>query len=141
MRRGLRQWRLSRQVRIVRAAHRNADAHGDTHARLNIHGDPDEDADACCDRGCYGHADAYADGAEHTHANAHGELHTDPDSDPEKEADAQAMRKYDARPPSGGTLIGVHGPRSRSVIARDDVALQILNSASRPKLVIPEDSG
>jgi len=38
-------------------------------------------------------------------------------------------------------VIGVHGPRSRSVIARDDVALQILNSASRPILVVPEDSG
>jgi nucleotide-binding universal stress UspA family protein len=38
-------------------------------------------------------------------------------------------------------VIGVHGPRSRSMIARDDIALQILNSASRPILVVPEDSG
>jgi sulfate transport system ATP-binding protein len=38
-------------------------------------------------------------------------------------------------------VIGVHGPRSRSVIARDDVALQVLNSANRPVLVVPEDSG
>ncbi len=38
-------------------------------------------------------------------------------------------------------VIGVHGPRSRSIIARDDVALQILNSANRPVLVVPEDSG
>jgi ABC-type Fe3+/spermidine/putrescine transport system ATPase subunit/nucleotide-binding universal stress UspA family protein len=38
-------------------------------------------------------------------------------------------------------VIGGHGPRSRSVIARDDVALQILNSANRPVLVVPEDSG
>ncbi len=38
-------------------------------------------------------------------------------------------------------VIGGHGPRSRSVTARDDVTLQILNSASRPVLVVPEDSG
>ncbi len=38
-------------------------------------------------------------------------------------------------------VIGGHGPRSRSVIARDDVTLQILNSASRPVLIVPEDSG
>ena len=38
-------------------------------------------------------------------------------------------------------VIGGHGPRSRSVIARDDVALQILNSVNRPVLVVPEDSG
>ena len=38
-------------------------------------------------------------------------------------------------------VVGVHGPRSRSIVARDDVALQILNSASRPVLVVPEDSG
>jgi sulfate transport system ATP-binding protein len=38
-------------------------------------------------------------------------------------------------------VIGGHGPRSRSVMGRDDVALQILNSASRPILVVPEDSG
>ena len=38
-------------------------------------------------------------------------------------------------------VIGGHGPRSRSVMARDDITLQILNSASRPILVVPEDSG
>ena len=38
-------------------------------------------------------------------------------------------------------VVGVHGPRSRSIVARDDVALQILNSASRPILIVPEDSG
>ena len=38
-------------------------------------------------------------------------------------------------------VIGGHGPRSRSVTARDDVTLQILDSAKRPILVVPEDSG
>jgi nucleotide-binding universal stress UspA family protein len=38
-------------------------------------------------------------------------------------------------------VIGGHGPRSRSVSARDDVTLQILDSAKRPILVVPEDSG
>jgi nucleotide-binding universal stress UspA family protein len=38
-------------------------------------------------------------------------------------------------------VIGSHGPRSRSVTARDDVTIQILNSANRPILVVPEDSG
>jgi nucleotide-binding universal stress UspA family protein len=38
-------------------------------------------------------------------------------------------------------VIGSHGPRSRSVTARDDVTIQILDSASRPILVVPEDSG
>ena len=38
-------------------------------------------------------------------------------------------------------VIGGHGPRSRSLIARDDVALQVLNGANRPVLIVPEDSG
>jgi sulfate transport system ATP-binding protein len=38
-------------------------------------------------------------------------------------------------------VIGSHGPRSRSVTARDDVTIQILDSANRPVLVVPEDSG
>jgi sulfate transport system ATP-binding protein len=38
-------------------------------------------------------------------------------------------------------VIGGHGPRSRSVTARDDVTLQILDSAKRPILVVPGDSG
>jgi sulfate transport system ATP-binding protein len=38
-------------------------------------------------------------------------------------------------------VIGSHGPRSRSVTARDDVTIQILDSAKRPILVVPEDSG
>jgi ABC-type Fe3+/spermidine/putrescine transport system ATPase subunit/nucleotide-binding universal stress UspA family protein len=38
-------------------------------------------------------------------------------------------------------VIGVHGPRSRSVTARDDVTLQLLDSAKRPILVVPEESG
>jgi nucleotide-binding universal stress UspA family protein len=38
-------------------------------------------------------------------------------------------------------VIGGHGPRSRSLTARDDVTLQILDSVKRPVLVVPEDSG
>jgi nucleotide-binding universal stress UspA family protein len=38
-------------------------------------------------------------------------------------------------------VIGGHGPRGRSVTARDDVTLQILDSAKRPILVVPEESG
>jgi nucleotide-binding universal stress UspA family protein len=38
-------------------------------------------------------------------------------------------------------VIGGHGRRARSVTARDDVTLQILDSAKRPILVVPEDSG
>ncbi|HKA37196.1 MAG TPA: ATP-binding cassette domain-containing protein [Thermoanaerobaculia bacterium] len=38
-------------------------------------------------------------------------------------------------------VIGSHGPRTRSVIGRDDVTIQILDNAKRPVLVVPEDSG
>ena len=38
-------------------------------------------------------------------------------------------------------VVGGHGPRARSVTARDDVTLQILDSINRPVLVVPEDSG
>jgi sulfate transport system ATP-binding protein len=38
-------------------------------------------------------------------------------------------------------VIGRHGPRSRSVAARDDVTLQVLERADRPVLVVPEESG
>ncbi|HJW13354.1 MAG TPA: universal stress protein, partial [Thermoanaerobaculia bacterium] len=38
-------------------------------------------------------------------------------------------------------VVGVHGPRARTVTGRDDVTLQILDSSNRPVLVVPEDSG
>jgi sulfate/thiosulfate transport system ATP-binding protein len=38
-------------------------------------------------------------------------------------------------------VIGGHGPRARSIRARDDVTLQILDSTNRAVLVVPEDSG
>jgi len=38
-------------------------------------------------------------------------------------------------------IVGGHGPRSRSVIARDDVTLQLLERVDRPVLVVPEESG
>ena len=38
-------------------------------------------------------------------------------------------------------VVGGHGPRARSVTARDDVTLQILDTVNRPVLVVPEDSG
>ncbi|HKF42715.1 MAG TPA: ATP-binding cassette domain-containing protein [Thermoanaerobaculia bacterium] len=38
-------------------------------------------------------------------------------------------------------VIGGHGPRTRSMTGRDDIAFQILDSAKRPVLVVPEDSG
>jgi sulfate/thiosulfate transport system ATP-binding protein len=38
-------------------------------------------------------------------------------------------------------VVGGHGPRSRSVLARDDVTLQILDRTRRPVLVVPEESG
>ena len=36
-------------------------------------------------------------------------------------------------------VIGSHGPQSRSVFGRDDVALQVLVGADRPVLVIPDE--
>ena len=38
-------------------------------------------------------------------------------------------------------VIGGHGPRSRSLTARDDITAQILDSVKRPLLVVPEESG
>ena len=38
-------------------------------------------------------------------------------------------------------VVGGHGPRTRSIRARDDITLQILDSLNRPVLVVPEESG
>jgi sulfate transport system ATP-binding protein len=38
-------------------------------------------------------------------------------------------------------VIGSHGPRVRSVTARDDISLRILERTERPVLVVPEESG
>ena len=38
-------------------------------------------------------------------------------------------------------VMGIHGPRARSVVARDDVTLQVLDSVNRPVLAVPEESG
>ena len=56
----------------------------------------------------------------------------------------RAFARYEdflAYRPMDLVVIGSHGPRSRSVTARDDVTIQILDSANRPVLVVPEDSG
>jgi sulfate transport system ATP-binding protein len=38
-------------------------------------------------------------------------------------------------------VVGGHGPRARSIRARDDITLQILDTLNRPVLVVPEESG
>jgi ABC-type Fe3+/spermidine/putrescine transport system ATPase subunit/nucleotide-binding universal stress UspA family protein len=53
---------------------------------------------------------------------------------------AEGILAESARFEAGLIAIGSHGPRSRSVFARDDVTLQILASAERPLLIVPESA-
>ena len=56
------------------------------------------------------------------------------------ESPADGILRESARHEAGLIALGAHGPRRRSVFAREDVTLRVLAASDRPLLVVPESA-